>query len=193
MSEVTFAKGFLATVDKKPVKLAADYAGDPKTYAAQAPYILSKQAHAFPTRAAGKDDAKAKKHVSVTIKPMRGGQTVTGDFSLDATVHDVKSLYATKTGAERVKVLYKKKPANELKTLRDLGVDGDVEFGVMVMGGAEQYSSAAPESEKAHEEATGKKTALDDQFWTDLRGYLEQRLRDANEAERLVTVFRGAC
>ena len=37
MSEVTFAKSFLSTLDKKPVKLPADHVSDPKQYANQSP------------------------------------------------------------------------------------------------------------------------------------------------------------
>lgn len=40
MSEVTFAKSFLSTLDKKPVKLAADHVSDPKQYANQSPVCL---------------------------------------------------------------------------------------------------------------------------------------------------------
>ena len=40
MSEVTFAKSFLSTLDKKPVKLAADHVSDPKQYANQSPVCI---------------------------------------------------------------------------------------------------------------------------------------------------------
>lgn len=37
MSEVTFAKSFLSTLDKKPIKLAADHVSDPRKYPNQSP------------------------------------------------------------------------------------------------------------------------------------------------------------
>jgi hypothetical protein len=37
MSEVTFAKSYLATLDKRPIKIAADYVSDPKKYPNQSP------------------------------------------------------------------------------------------------------------------------------------------------------------
>jgi hypothetical protein len=37
MSEVTFAKTFLATLDKRPIKLSADYVSDPKKYPNSSP------------------------------------------------------------------------------------------------------------------------------------------------------------
>lgn len=37
MSEVTFAKSFLATLDKRPIKLPADHVSDPRQYPSQSP------------------------------------------------------------------------------------------------------------------------------------------------------------
>lgn len=37
MSEVTFAKQFLATIDKRPIKLPADHVSDPRKYPNQSP------------------------------------------------------------------------------------------------------------------------------------------------------------
>jgi len=37
MSEVTFAKSFLATLDKRPIKLTADHVSDPRKYPGQSP------------------------------------------------------------------------------------------------------------------------------------------------------------
>lgn len=41
MSEVTFAKGFLSTLDKRPIKLPADHVSDPKQYPNQSPVRYS--------------------------------------------------------------------------------------------------------------------------------------------------------
>lgn len=41
MSEVTFAKTYLATLDKRPIKLPADHAADPRKYPNQSPVRLS--------------------------------------------------------------------------------------------------------------------------------------------------------
>lgn len=72
---------------------------------------------------------------------MRAGETVTlPSTTLDTTIHDLKTQYAEKTGAslDKIKLLLNKKPAADLKTLKDLGVSAekkDVELSVMVMGG----------------------------------------------------------
>lgn len=70
---------------------------------------------------------------------MRGGATITlDDISLDDSIHDVKTQYAQRiaTPLEKIKLLHNKKPAADLKTLKDLGIAEDVEFTAMVMGGA---------------------------------------------------------
>jgi hypothetical protein len=41
MSEVNFAKVFLSTLDKKPIKLPADHVSDPKQYPNQSPVCSS--------------------------------------------------------------------------------------------------------------------------------------------------------
>lgn len=69
---------------------------------------------------------------------MRAGETITlPDIPLDATIYDIKSQYATRTGLsqDKIKLLLNKKPAADLKTLKDLGVDSNVEFSIMIMGG----------------------------------------------------------
>lgn len=70
---------------------------------------------------------------------MRAGETVTlSDIALDTTVYEVKTQYASKTGLQpdKIKLLLNKKPIQDLKTLKDIGVDQDVELSVMIMGGA---------------------------------------------------------
>jgi hypothetical protein len=59
-----------------------------------------------------------------------------------STVYDLKQQYATQTSlsAAKIKILYKKKPVTDSKTLAeviggDAGTGSEVEFGVMVMGG----------------------------------------------------------
>ena len=59
----------------------------------------------------------------------------------------------------------------------------------------------APESEKAQAEAESKPDAQassareilkTDEFWSDLKGFLGQRLRDEGEGQKVVTLFREA-
>nr|POE78502.1 hypothetical protein CFP56_60734 [Quercus suber] len=157
-------------------------------------------------------------------------------LSPTSTIYEIKTQYAAQTGqaVEKTKLLLNKKPAGDLKTLKELGVEGEnVEFSVMVMGGASATStttttpvveksesaataaltvatsaaekmdidppsaSAGPESEVA-QAAAGPPAAehvaggelQTDAFWTDLQGFLAQRLRDEKEGERLAKLFR---
>ncbi|CAK4033008.1 hypothetical protein CB0940_09316 [Lecanosticta acicola] len=171
MSEVTFAKSFLATLDKKPIKLPADHVSDPRKYPNQSPYILPKQTHPFPRKTT--TGPKVTKSLSVTLKPMRAGQadTVTlSDISLDTTIHEIKTQYAAKTSLpqDKIKLLLNKKPTQDLKTLKELGVPADrddVEFSVMLMGASgttpRTQSPAVTEKERAPEPAVSVPAAGD--------------------------------
>ncbi|KAK5109453.1 hypothetical protein LTR62_007013 [Meristemomyces frigidus] len=239
MSEVTFAKTFLATLDKKPIKLPADHVSDPRKYAAQSPFVLPRQTHPFPRKGPIYSGQHTKnKTVTATLKPMKGGETITiSDLTLQSTIHDVKTQYAQKSGQpqDKIKLLLNKKPAADLKTLSDLGVEGEtVELTVMLMGGAglampsattpavekseaaaistpttadadnmdiDSTGPAAPASEKAQAEAEMKPEAqqntvqgmlASEEFWSDLQGFLAQRLRDEFEGQKLAKLFREA-
>jgi hypothetical protein len=69
---------------------------------------------------------------------MRGGETVSiPDLALSTSIYEIKDQYAKQTSQahEKIKVLFNKKPAADLKTLKELGVNGDVEFSLMILGG----------------------------------------------------------
>lgn len=83
---------------------------------------------------------------------MRSGETVTlSDITLDSTIHDLKTQYAEKSGhpQDKIKLLLNKKPAADLKTLKELGVEGNVELSVMVMGGSSTTPMASPAVERS--------------------------------------------
>lgn len=176
MSEVTFAKTFLSSLDRKPIKLPADHVSDPRKYPNQSPvcshcpsyngpsanvtvkYILPRQTHPYPRQQAPSTAQTKAKTITATLKPMRTGETVTlSDVSLDSSIHDLKTQYAAKTShpQDKIKLLLNKKPAADLKTLSELGVDGNVEFSVMLMGGGASTPGVAspavssPAAEKA--------------------------------------------
>ena len=80
---------------------------------------------------------------------MRGGDAVKlSELPLETSIYDVKDQYAKQTSLphEKIKVLLNKKPAADLKTLKELGVTGDVEFSVMVLGGGGATPSAGTPS-----------------------------------------------
>ncbi|KAM0720952.1 hypothetical protein Q7P37_003237 [Cladosporium fusiforme] len=169
MSEVTFAKTFLSSLDKRPIKLPADHVGDPKQYPNQSPAILPRQTHPFPRRERPSSTQAAKQTVSATLKPMRGGETITiPNLALEASIYEIKEQYAKQTSLphEKIKVLLNKKPAADLKTLKELGVTSDVEFSVMILGGggatpsAGTPSAVSPAIEKADPAASVPEPAV---------------------------------
>lgn len=143
------------------------------------------------------------------------------------SVYDLKTQYSTSTSipASKIKILYKKKPVTDSKLVSEvIGTDaeGDVEFGVMVMGGAtagastpsgeSPLSSPAAEVPKESDKGlggvgsganapvggavavgpSGKEVVATEEFWVDLRNFVLQRIKDEQEGERLVGVFREA-
>ncbi|EGP85292.1 uncharacterized protein MYCGRDRAFT_46756 [Zymoseptoria tritici IPO323] len=217
MSEVTFAKQFLATLDKRPIKLPADHISDPRQYPNQSPSILPRATHPFPRKTGPTaTQTAATTSLTVTLKPMRGPASDSlslTNISLTSTIYDIKTLYAQKTGlqAEKVKLLLNKKPAADLKTLKDLGVTDsvkDVELSVMVMGGGgaaggstagtprdqSPKAAVAAESQAApKKEGDGADEILaTEEFWDDLKGFLSQRLRNEEVGAKLSQTFRAA-
>jgi hypothetical protein len=74
------------------------------------------------------------------MKPSTPTITLSSINPSQISIYDLKQQYSTQAAipAARIKILYKKKPVTDSKTLSEvIGSDatGDVEFGVMVMGG----------------------------------------------------------
>jgi len=151
-------------------------------------------------------------------------------------VLDLKTQYATHASLDmsKVKLLYNKRPASDLKTLKELlptPTPSSVEFSVMVLGGGSasgistppvstptasspaveipdptsvpskaDRQAPAPLSERAEQIAEAASNTAQpaaevlksEQFWLDLKDFLMQRLRDEQEGERLMGLFRSA-
>ena len=156
----------------------------------------------------------------------------------NTTILDLKTHYATQSQSDvsKIKLLYNKRPASDLKTLQELLPDptpSSIELSVMVLGGSSTPSGVtsppvstptavpsspaveipdptqptradqqdpAPLSEKAEvkAESVGATTGgaaevvRSELFWSDLKDFLVQRLRDEEAGERLLGVFRAA-
>jgi hypothetical protein len=97
-----------------------------------------------------------------------------------------------------LRILHSKKPVPDSKVLKDiLGPEhkGSVELGVMVIGGAAAIEKKDYPADKMEVEVGighGDEILKTEEFWTDLRGFLVQRLKDEAEGDRLVKVFRNA-
>lgn len=136
--------------------------------------------------------------------------------SLEMSVLDLKNAVAEKlgeSGTEKIRLLYKKKPCADSKTVKDVvgnePVASAVEFSVMVIGGSaglEETKSATQEGGDvamtgAEEGSTdgpvaqgpsGQEVLQSEEFWIDLKGFLVQRVRDEDAAGKMFDAFRKA-
>lgn len=108
----------------------------------------------------------------------------------------------------KIKLLFNKKPTTDSRTLKDLlgdaaGTTKEIEFSVMVMGGGApgkpaQSPAVSPAIETPQPEMpvaqgpSGAELLQSAAFWDDLRGFLQQRLKDEGEAARLASLFKSS-
>ncbi|KAI6296640.1 hypothetical protein MCOR34_009453 [Pyricularia oryzae] len=217
-NEVVFARQFLSQLDALPTKLSPDHVEDPRSYPARAAYILPR-----PPKAMSKPQGRAAtpgsdRSVAVSLRSLRNPPL---DIKLapqpisTTSVQDVKAAAAEEAGlpADKMKLLFKKKPVADSKTLAELleGAGADetvVEFTVMVLGGAvpsrpaggaeggdvqmKEAAAAAPASTSTAQGVSGVDVLKTDDFWTDLNGFLLQRVRDEKVADEVSGLFRKA-
>lgn len=97
-----------------------------------------------------------------------------------------------------LRVLSQKKPVPDSKILKDLVKDGEerIEFSVMVIGGTAAVRKVdeeiIPDVGSVAQGDSGKAVLAKEEFWSDLKGFLIQRLKDEKEGARVSTVFRRA-
>jgi ubiquitin-like protein 4 len=128
------------------------------------------------------------------------------------SIFDLKNAYSTKSSiaVSKIKVLWNKKPVSDSKTIGEvIGQDAgtEVEFSIMIMGGGVTTGGtpvtnppavAPSEAEKglgagpAAQGPSGKEVVASSEFWEDLKGFVVQRIRDEQEGQRLVSVFKAA-
>ncbi|KAK4178517.1 cell-cycle control medial ring component [Triangularia setosa] len=148
--------------------------------------------------------------------------TLDGNLPVNTTsILDVKNQIAAQTGIplSKIKLLYQKKPAQDSKTLKDIlsgEAKDELEFGLMIIGGAASVPATPPpkteevpkkeaaqggEPMEVEVESTpvaapgqisGKEVLNTDEFWDDLRGFLEQRVKDEGVAKEAVEKFKLA-
>ncbi|KAK0741704.1 cell-cycle control medial ring component [Apiosordaria backusii] len=121
----------------------------------------------------------------------------------------------------KIKLLYQKKPAQDSKTLKDILAGSGagqtaLEFGLMIIGGAASVPAEPPKPKEVEQteetlndeegdipmtdsapvaapgQLSGKEVLSTDEFWEDLRGFLEQRVKDEQVAREAVGRFRQA-
>ncbi|KAL4882253.1 cell-cycle control medial ring component [Aspergillus karnatakaensis] len=245
MSELAFTKSFLSSLDARPIKLRSDHVHDqgetPRTS-----YILPRLPPRHPsmpkpaTKTATHSIPGSSKSITITLKSARNpvlAITLPNAPLSTTTVSDLKdsireriadSNSGGKVSLEKIKILYKRKPVTgNGKTVKEIVEDDaqgqellnggkEVEFGVMVMGGAKVVEEDGEEMSQSQSERgeeggvplggngggettvkaavgpSGEEVLRTEQFWDDLQGYLGQRLKDEDVARKLRGVFKEA-
>ena len=152
--------------------------------------------------------------LQITLKSLRNPplSLSLSSQSSATSIFELKTAVAKHIGVEggrvdNIRLLYKKKPCSDSKTVKDVVgnvVTGrEVEFSVMIIGGAAAEALQGLEntipgveggnvSSPVAQGPTGDSVLATDEFWLDLRGYLIQRLRDEEKAENVWRSFKQA-
>ncbi|KAJ5104304.1 hypothetical protein NUU61_001651 [Penicillium alfredii] len=128
----------------------------------------------------------------------------------DAVRNRVTDAQGSSVPLDKIKILYRRKPVTGTgKTVAEILADEpemltggkEVEFGMMIIGGAKAIENETQEEAaesrdvsppKAAVGPSGEEVLRTETFWDDLQGYLEQRLKDDEEARRLRVLFKDA-
>ncbi|KAL8982796.1 MAG: hypothetical protein Q9205_002795 [Flavoplaca limonia] len=131
----------------------------------------------------------------------------TSIFALkQAIASDIK-----RDSTDGIKILYQRKPCSDAKTVGEVvgeQAKGEVEFGVMVVGGAAPAAAVdasvgkggegedvkmggeVEEGLPAAQGASGDEVLGSAAFWDDLKGWLMLRVRDEGKAEEVWSLFK---
>ena len=184
-------------------------------------YTLPRMPH--PMRRPGKSTAPGSTPTfTVSLKSLRNPplDLSLSSQSLTTSILDLKKAVAESVAistTEKIRLLYKKKPCSDSKTLKDVVGDevppgGEAEFSVMIIGGVtvgekdEGAMGGTPDvvmGDTAVDEQAKSNTPVaqgpsgivvldSEEFWSDLRGFLWQRVRDQEVAERALITFKTA-
>jgi ubiquitin-like protein 4 len=109
------------------------------------------------------------------------------------SILDLKQTINSRTSipVNKLRVLHKKKPVPDSRVLKEVAGDGEqkLEFGVMVVGGAAAVRGG---EEEVLPPVASVEEGMGDEFWTDLKGFLVQRLKSQEVGEKAVGVFKKA-
>ncbi|ATY66676.1 Ubiquitin supergroup [Cordyceps militaris] len=208
MTEVSFAKTFLTSLDSRPANLSPDHVEDARNFPARPPYILPRMPTEMSRPLGGGAHGPApgqERSVTVTLRSLRNPplDIKLAAQALGTSLLDVKQAAAARARipADKLKILYNKRPLPDSKVLSEvLGDDPPtaVVFSLMVIGGAaavlpEEAAAALEVDDGLSVKAKKGAAAVEQpQFWTDLNGFLMQRVKDEETAAELTTVFKNA-
>lgn len=203
MTELSFARSFLSSLNSRSIKLQPDHVADPKTLEVKGPYTLPRMPHPMRHPATSQPPGLSPT-IIILLKSLRNPpiSLSLSSQSLSTSIHELKSAVVKEigteaSGTENIRVLYKKKPCPDSKTVKEVLGDEDVgkeiEFSIMVMGGA-TASQSGPTRDEAKgpvaQGASGDEVLGSEEFWDDLKGFLVQRIRDEGKAVEVWETFR---
>ncbi|KAF5874256.1 uncharacterized protein Bfra_004263 [Botrytis fragariae] len=200
MTELTFAKSFIQTLDSRSPKITADHVEDPRNYPSRGAAILPKMRK--PPAKRQKLTPGQERSISVSLKSSRNPplDVTLSALSPNTSILNLKESLSEKEGipVEKLRVLYNKKPVGDAKVLKDVIGEEEtkVEFSIMVMGGAASVRKAETPGKEVEapvaQGPSGLETLAGEEFWGDLKGFLVQRLRDEEQGNKLYEVFKKA-
>ncbi|KIW29492.1 uncharacterized protein PV07_05305 [Cladophialophora immunda] len=243
MGDLQFAKQFLTSLDNKPNKYQPDHVFDPTTFQMRLPYTLPKLStpphppppKSVPVAEPPPGSEPSTPTITLILKSPRNPNMTLILPSVPpatATIHALKERIQAYLGGagvvplDKIKLLLHKKPIPPSKRTVAEALEGsgtttgsDVEFGVMVMGGApdppqtqitaslhgtiaEALATAGAQTEGKNAGAGGSpmqgvQTAAPSvleskEFWDELQRFLAQRIGEPDEAERVKGIFERA-
>ncbi|KAI1007611.1 hypothetical protein K3495_g615 [Podosphaera aphanis] len=204
MTELSFAKSFLTTLDSYPSSLSADHVETPKNYPARPLFTLPKSTQ--PPLAKRKTGHNAPSEIIVRLKSFRNpplDYTLSSQLPTTSILEIKESLSGlTNIPVKKIRLLFNKKPVaessviNNLLTERDGVTSATLELSVVVLGSAAPLnvsSTSGAKSEESDTKPEKTQNMLDTEiFWLDLKEFLVKRLEDKHAGEKLWKVFRTA-
>jgi ubiquitin-like protein 4 len=145
----------------------------------------------------------AEASITVSLKSLRNPHldVTLSSQPLSTSILNLKESLSSQTSipVSALRILYSKKPVGDSKVLKDVVEEGKgkVEFSVMVIGGAAAVKKGSGVEETEPMEGVirkGEEVLKTEEFWSDLKGFLVQRLNDEGEGEgeRVWGVFKAA-
>ncbi|KAI9647206.1 hypothetical protein NHQ30_003589 [Ciborinia camelliae] len=200
MTELTFAKSFIQTLEPRPSKITADHVEDPRKYPSRGAAILPKMRK--PPAKRQRLTPGQERSISVSLKSSRNPplDVTLSSLSPNTSILNLKESLSEKEGipVEKLRILYNKKPVGDAKILKEVIGEEETkaEFSIMVMGGAASVKKVETPEKKVEapvaQGPSGLESLAGEEFWGDLKGFLVQRLRDEEQGNKVYEVFKKA-
>ncbi|PKS09711.1 hypothetical protein jhhlp_004332 [Lomentospora prolificans] len=209
MTELTFARAFLTALDSRPIKISSDHVEDPRSFPSNRPAnILPKMPKPMSKPSSSTSSTTTSETLTITLKSLHNPRSTSPSLPLTTSILDLKHALESRAGVptDKARILHRKKPVPDSKILKDLLAAEDsanvdaLELGVMVMGGAASLKPVAaaagattvpmPVPGPDGSNAEARQIVESPQFWTDLQGFLIQRVKDEKTGEELATLFK---